>query len=120
MKNRKWVALFLLVMVMGARLARLETFAAEKPRVIPVTAKRFEFSPNLITLKKGESVTLRFTSEDVTHGLYQKALKIDDLIEPGKMTDVTIKTDTPGSFTTICDHFCGVGHAGMKMTIVVE
>jgi heme/copper-type cytochrome/quinol oxidase subunit 2 len=25
-----------------------------------------------------------------------------------------------GRYTTICDHFCGAGHGGMKMTIIVE
>ena len=25
-----------------------------------------------------------------------------------------------GTFTTICDHFCGANHGNMKMTIVVE
>lgn len=90
------------------------------PRVIPITAKRFNFSPAQITVKKGETVTLHLTSEDVTHGFYLKPLKIDEVIEPGKPTDVTITPQATGSFTTICDHFCGSGHGNMHMTIVVE
>ena len=50
---------------------------AQEPKVIEITAKRFAFSPNEITLKKGETVKLRIVSEDVTHGLYLKPLKID-------------------------------------------
>jgi cytochrome c oxidase subunit 2 len=99
--------------------------AADQPanqpgQVIPITAKRFNFSPAQITLKKGETVTLRLTSEDVTHGFYMKPLKIDEVIEPGKPTDVTITPQVAGTFTTICDHFCGSGHGNMHMTIVVE
>jgi cytochrome c oxidase subunit 2 len=90
------------------------------PRVIPITAKRFQFTPAQITIKKGEAVTLRLTSEDVTHGFYLKPLKIDEVIEPGKPTDVTITPQAAGTFTTICDHFCGSGHGNMHMTIVVE
>ena len=97
--------------------------AGKKPsgaRVIPITAKRFAFNPAQVTVKKGETVTLRLTSEDVMHGFYLKPLKIDEVIEPGKPTDVTITPQTAGTFTTICDHFCGSGHGNMHMTIVVE
>src|SRR4029079_8921260 len=40
--------------------------AQDGPRIVDVTAKRFEFSPNLITLTKGETVKLQLRSEDVT------------------------------------------------------
>jgi heme/copper-type cytochrome/quinol oxidase subunit 2 len=49
-----------------------------------------------------------------------RALKIDEIIEPGKPTDVTITPQTAGTFTTICDHFCGANHGNMNMKIVVE
>jgi len=89
------------------------------PRVIEITAKRFAFSPNQITIKKGETVKLRLTSEDVTHGFFMRALKIDEDIEPGKPTEVTLTPQNAGTFTTICDHFCGVNHGNMNMTITV-
>lgn len=88
-------------------------------RTIDVTAHRFEFSPSKISLEKGETVKLRLTSTDVVHGFFQRALKIDELIEVGKITDVTLTPRTAGTFTVICHHFCGVHHASMKMTIVV-
>ena len=94
--------------------------AADKSPVIEITAKRFEFSPARITLKKGETVILRLHSEDVTHGFFSRPLKLDEEIPAGKTMDFTITPMTAGSFTTICDHFCGVGHGGMNMTIVVE
>lgn len=90
------------------------------PRVINIAAKRYTFTPNQITLKKGETVTLRLTSEDRVHGFYLKPLKIDEVIEPGKTTDVTITPTETGTFTIICDHFCGAGHGSMNMTVVVE
>jgi len=94
--------------------------AAEEPRVIAVTAKRFEFSPKEITLKQGETVKLKLTTEDVTHGFFSKPLGLDEVIAPGKATEVVVTPKTPGRYTTICDHFCGAGHGGMKLTIVVE
>ena len=94
--------------------------ADEANRVIDITAKRFAFTPNTISLKKGEKVTLRLHSEDVTHGFFMRALKIDEVIEPGQTKDIVVDPQTAGSFTTICDHFCGANHGNMNMTIVVE
>jgi cytochrome c oxidase subunit 2 len=100
-------------------------FAAERDdepptRVVEITAKRFEFSPATIALKRGETVTLRLHSEDVTHGLFQRALRLSATLEPGKTTDVTLTPQVAGKFLTICDHFCGAQHGNMHMTIVVE
>jgi len=123
MKTRNWrawmvsggLAVALLAGAMGTRRA----FAAE-PRVVEITAKRFTFEPEQITLKKGKPVTLRLHSEDVTHGFFMRKLKIDTEVEAGKTTDVTITPEVAGTYTTICDHFCGANHGNMKMTIVVE
>jgi len=109
------LALFLLL-----NLATPQSVKADAPRVVEITAKRFAFSPDKITLKKGETVTLRLHSEDVTHGFFMRKLKIDEDIPAGGTKDVTITPDTAGSFTTICDHFCGANHGNMVMTIVVE
>lgn len=94
--------------------------ADDTGHVIEITAKRFAFTPASITLKKGERVTLRLHSDDVTHGFFMRALKIDEVIEPGQTKDVVLTPQTAGTFTTICDHFCGVNHGNMNMTIVVE
>ena len=93
---------------------------AKDPRVIHITAKRFEFSPNQITLKKGEPVKLLLTSADVVHGFYLKALKVDEVIEHGKTTEVNVTPQASGAFLLICDHFCGVNHAAMNMKVIVE
>ena len=88
--------------------------------VIDITAKRFEFAPNKITLKKGETVKLRLHSADVDHRFFLRPLKLDELIPAGGTDEVTITPQTAGTFTTICDHFCGANHGNMNMTIVVE
>ncbi len=94
--------------------------AQDEPRVIVITAKRFEFSPKEITLRRGETVRLQLKSEDVTHGLFVRPLGIDTDIAPGETTEVTVTPQVAGRYRAICDHFCGAGHGGMKMTIVVE
>ena len=93
---------------------------AQEPRVVNITAKRFQFTPNEVTVKHGETVKLELRSEDVVHGFFMKALGIDTEIKPGKATELVLTPKTPGRYTTICDHFCGSGHGNMKMTIVVD
>jgi cytochrome c oxidase subunit II len=93
---------------------------ADNVPVIEITAKRFAFSPDKITLKKGQTVKLRLHSEDVTHGFFLRPLKLDEEIPAGESIDVTVTPQEAGTFTTICDHFCGANHGNMNMTIVVE
>ncbi len=111
-------AALLIVAAAGPAGSRLR--AAEEPKVITITAKRFEFNPKEIILKEGDTVKLQLTTEDVTHGFFMKPLGIDEDIIAGKTTEIVLTPKTTGRYTTICDHFCGAGHGGMKMTIVVE
>src|SRR5208337_4736854 len=120
MRSRSYVVFALALACAVMLSAPWSTQAQGAPRVIEITAKRFEFIPNSITLKRGEPVILRVKSADVTHGFFSRQLNIDELIEPGKTVDVKITPQVVGTFTLICDHFCGTGHANMKMSIVVE
>lgn len=91
-----------------------------EPRTISIVAHKYEFVPNQITVKKGETVKLELSTTDVKHGFLVKGLKIDETILPGKTTEVVITPDTAGTFQGACNHFCGFGHKKMKMSIVVE
>ena len=113
-------AMGMLVLFLTLAMSKPQPAHAEGPRVIDITAKRFAFAPSSVSLKKGETVTLRIHSEDVTHGFFSRQLKIDETIEAGKTAEVTLTPQTAGTFTTICDHFCGAGHGNMSMTFVVE
>ena len=95
------------------------TRASDEPKVIEITAKKFEFTPSQITLKKGEPVILRLSSSDRVHGFMSKPLKIDTDIPNDKTKDVAITPETAGNFTVICDHYCGTGHGNMKMKVIV-
>jgi cytochrome c oxidase subunit 2 len=103
-----------------ATVASLHVSGAEPPEVVAITAHRFDFTPSEVTLARGKPVILRLTSLDVTHGLYSKQLGLDELIEAGKVLDVPLTPGESGRYTVICDHFCGAGHGGMKMVIVVQ
>jgi cytochrome c oxidase subunit 2 len=111
----------LLISAPGTRTVRFvqRANAAQEPRVIEIKAKKFAFSPSEITLKKGEPVILRLSSEDRTHGFLLKPLKIDTDITAGKVTDIAVTPTASGQYLVICDHYCGTGHGNMKMKLTV-
>jgi cytochrome c oxidase subunit II len=89
---------------------------------IEVVASRFSFSPNEITVKKGDPVTITVRSMDVTHGLVIEALGVrTNQIKKGQPEDLTLTPQTAGTFQGKCAHFCGKGHGSMTFTVhVVE
>lgn len=93
--------------------------AQDAPHRIEIAAKRFDFSPADITVKKGEPVTLVLTSKDVDHGLKFRDLNVVVNAKKGETKEVTFTPDKTGVFTGQCSVFCGSGHGSMKMTMRV-
>ena len=89
-------------------------------QVIRIEAKKYEFLPPVIELKKGVPVVLEFVSLDRKHGARQKELGIDLEITPGKPTRVRILPEKVGTFEFSCSVFCGSGHEEMSGRIVVK
>jgi plastocyanin/Icc-related predicted phosphoesterase len=88
-------------------------------QVIKITAKKFEYSPNKITVKKGVPVTLELTSLDRVHGFNCPDLKIRSDISPDKVSTIHFTPEKTGTFNFHCDVFCGLGHGDMTGTITV-
>ena len=93
--------------------------AQEAPRRIEITAKRFEFDPPEITLKKGEPVVLVLKSADVAHGLSFRELHIDIRPPAGGTAEVQFTPEKTGDFIGHCSVFCGRGHGSMVMKMHV-
>ena len=93
--------------------------ASPKENVVKLAAKKFEFSPAEITVRKGEPVVLEINSEDVKHGftLPDFGVRID--IKPGSVNRIAFTPDKAGRFTFACDVFCGAGHEDMSGTLNV-
>ena len=101
-------------------LALSPLVAGDEPaQTISIPAQRFSFTPNEITLKKGQPVTLVIQTKDVTHGLLIEGLGVRTEIKKGKGSEVTFTPGTAGTFEAKCAHFCGKGHGSMKMTVRV-
>lgn len=103
-------------------LAPLAAYVAAKPqeRVIKIVAKKFDYTPSEIRLKKGKSVVLELSTLDVFMGFSAPDLHVRENIVPGMVTTVRLVPDQIGAFTFFCDVFCGSGHEDMSGTIIVE
>jgi len=120
MKDRmSAVILAVLVSFLGVYLTELCALADEAEQVVKITAKRYEYNPNTITVKKGIPVALEFTSLDRLHGFSCPGLAIRTDITPGKVTTLRFVPQKAGTFPFHCDNFCGSGHEGMTGSIVV-
>ena len=94
--------------------------AADLVHEIQMTAKKYEFNPSTITVKKGERVRLILTALDKDHGIKIDAFKIDQILKKGSPATVEFAADKAGEFPFECSKFCGFGHGRMKGKLVVE
>jgi cytochrome c oxidase subunit 2 len=103
-------------------LAALTALAeGNKPeRVIRVAAKKFEFVPAEIKVRRGETVVLHFTSPDVPMGANFADFKQRVDIMPGKVATLRLTPEQAGRFVFLCDVFCGSGHEEMSGTLIVS
>ena len=76
----------------------------------------------MIEVSKGDQVVLKLRSADVTHGFSLKAygIYVAKAIQPGKTVYVTFKADRTGSFSFMCNVFCGDVHQHMEGKLIVR
>jgi cytochrome c oxidase subunit II len=112
------IAMAALVSASVAVLAPGTTHSAQE-QVIHMTAKKFEYSPNEITVKKGVPVVLEITSLDRDHGFKIPEFGVRADIKSGATTRVRIVPNKTGRFPFHCDVFCGSGHEDMSGELIV-
>src|SRR5262249_57813458 len=79
---------------------------ADAPQVIKISAKRFEYNPHEIVLKKGVPTVLQLTTEDRRHGFSIPAMNLRADIVPGNVTELKVTPEKAGDFDFFCDIFC--------------
>ena len=89
------------------------------PRVVRITARKFEFAPRIVALARGEAVVLELEALDRDHGFDCPALGLKADLAPGRPVRLPIRPDQAGRFEFVCNTFCGEGHDEMDGEIVV-
>jgi cytochrome c oxidase subunit II len=100
-------------------LASPHSSAQGSPQRIEIVAKRFDFTPSDVTLKKGIPVVLVLTSKDADHGLKVPGLAVLIKGKKGESKEFAFTPSQAGTFAAQCATFCGSGHGSMKMTFHV-
>ena len=95
-------------------------FESSETKEFDIIAKRWDFSPNMITVNEGDNVILNIESIDVTHGFTISGFGVSEQLVPGNTVKIEFVADKKGTFSFFCNIFCGSGHSGMKGTLVVE
>ena len=89
-----------------------------------MTSVRSHFTPDIIRVKKGDTVHLHITNveqaHDATHGFTIGSYNVHSSLEPGKHVDITFKADREGTFPFYCTEFCSALHLEMAGYLLVE
>jgi hypothetical protein len=88
--------------------------------VVRITAKKFEFSPSTVRLRRGAPAVLELQALDRTHGFNAPDLGLRAELVPTKPVRLRVVPDKVGRFPFHCDVFCGDGHEEMAGVILVE
>lgn len=82
-------------------------------------AQMWRFSP-VLKLKQGVEYRLHMSSLDLNHGFSLQPLNMNFQILPGYDHVLTITPTRAGTYTIICNEFCGIGHHTMLGRIYVK
>lgn len=82
-------------------------------RFFEVRARRFNYTPHIIKVNKGDKVIIRLISEDVTHGLFVDGYGVNTSARPGEDGSLTFVADKTGKFAFRCSVTCGELHPYM-------
>lgn len=103
----------------GAIVVPAQTEASTAPVEIKLSARKFEFEPGVITVRKDKPVRLLITASDVEHGFEIEELGINKRVKPGTVTVVEFTPTRSGKFRFACSVMCGSGHDEMTGELVV-
>jgi cytochrome c oxidase subunit 2 len=115
----KQISIAVMLVASSLSMTCLGASSEDPAKIVKISARRFEYSPHEITLKKGVPVVLQLTTEDRSHGINIPSLNVRADILQGKVTELKVTPAKAGEFDFFCDVFCGSGHEGMSGKITV-
>ncbi len=94
---------------------------SQQVKEVQMTAKKYEYSPNVVEVAAGTKIIFKITALDREHGFEIAGSKNGCVkIKKGETATVEYVADKAGTVEFKCCVFCGLGHGGMKGKIVVH
>lgn len=117
--NKAIIAAIIIVLV-AAGIFAVKPFtgnavnSAGNAKEFTVKAYRFGYTPDTITVNKGDKVKITIDSTDVLHGIRipDLGIKANDVLE--------FIADKQGVFVWYCTDMCGEGHRDMQGKLIVK
>jgi cytochrome c oxidase subunit 2 len=113
-KPSKWSwisAGFLALLILAAPLPA--GYAAPSERTFKIQASRFQYTPGVLKVNRGDRVTLELGTTDVIHGLSVDGYGLEMTADPGQTARLTFTADRAGAFRFRCSVTCGNLHPFM-------
>ena len=82
-------------------------------------ARLWNFWP-ILELEKGKSYRLHLTSMDYNHGFSLQPANINIQIVPGFEHVVTVTPNQAGTYSVVCNEYCGINHHTMVSRLYVK
>lgn len=87
---------------------------AQNQIMFNIDAKRWQFAPSVINVKKGQRVKIVINNIDTIHGI-----NLPEFAGAIGNDSIEFTADKTGEFPFFCKNFCGDGHTGMTGKVIV-
>jgi polyferredoxin/heme/copper-type cytochrome/quinol oxidase subunit 2 len=140
-RRKAWFLIIATLVLAVAVPLSLRLFPAEtRTHTISLEAKKYGYSPSRIIVNKGDTIVLKPTSLDVTHGFLLDGYPVEFIMRKGatflkytwededgklqsdwdRVSEVEFVADKAGKFTFRCTQTCGNLHPFMTGELIVK
>lgn len=104
------------------------TEVSDKQYVLNIVASSFNYdlgkddagnAVKEVRIPKGSTVLFQVTTTDVVHGFNVAGTNANMMVEPGHISRDEVKLNKPGTYTIVCNEYCGIGHHQMFAVLEV-
>ncbi len=99
--------------------AKIPVFAPPPGSDVYLIARLWSFWP-IIEFEKGKTYRLHLTSLDYNHGFSLQPANINIQIVPGFEHVVTVTPNQSGTYSVVCNEYCGINHHTMVGRVYVK
>lgn len=121
--HKEWFARILILILLSAAVITPVIGSHLHSQGILIHARIAEsggWTPENLTIKTGQPLHLRLTSDDVTHSFAIGRFNMSPVdVLPGEVVHITLVFDKPGIYTFYCTRWCSINHWRMRGVIEV-